>query len=77
MEHAGERYNFTIMNKSVAAAFLLGGIVLLYLGYQSSQSASSIASRIFTGSHNGRTIWMSVAGAIATVAGIIGLSSSK
>jgi hypothetical protein len=65
------------MNKTVAAAFLAGGIVLLYFGYQSAQSAGSAFSRVFTGSPTDKTIWMMIAGIIATVAGIIGLSRGK
>jgi ABC-type uncharacterized transport system permease subunit len=62
------------MNKTVAMAFLVGGIVLLVGGYHSAQTASSLFTHFITGSHSSRTIWMSVAGLIATVAGIIGLS---
>ena len=65
------------MNKTVAMAFLVGGIALLVAGYQSAQSTSSVIHHIFTGSHSSRTVWMSVSGLIATVAGIFGLSGSS
>ncbi len=64
------------MNKTVAMAFLVGGIALLVGGYHSAQTPSSVFTHLLTGSHSSRTVWMSVAGLIATVAGILGLSGS-
>ena len=65
------------MNKTVAMAFLVGGIALLVGGYHSAHTAGSALHYVFTGSHNSRTVWMSVAGLIATVAGILGLSGGS
>lgn len=65
------------MNKTLSLAFLAGGIVLLYFGYQAAQSTSSAFSRIFTGSPNNKTIWMMVSGTICVVVGIAGLARSK
>jgi ABC-type uncharacterized transport system permease subunit len=65
------------MNKAVAMAFLVGGIVLLVYGYHAAQSMNSAFSRIFTGSPSNKTIWMVTCGVIATITGIIGLSSSS
>jgi len=62
------------MNKSVSVALLVGGIVLLVFGYNAARSASSAFSRVFTGSPTNKAIWMTVAGAVATVVGLIGLS---
>jgi uncharacterized membrane protein YidH (DUF202 family) len=62
------------MNKSMSLALLVGGIVLLVFGYNAAQSTSSAFSRIFTGSPSNKAIWMIVAGAIAAVLGLVGLS---
>jgi hypothetical protein len=62
------------MNKSMSLALLVGGIVLLVFGYNAAQSTSSAFSRIFTGSPSNKAIWMIIAGAIAAVLGLVGLS---
>lgn len=62
------------MNKTFSLALLVGGIVLLVFAYNTAQSASSAFSRIFTGSPSNKAIWMYVAGTIACVVGIVGLS---
>lgn len=62
------------MNKTMSLALLAGGIVLLVLGYNAAQSASSAFSRIFTGSPTNKAIWMIVSGTVAAVVGLIGLS---
>ena len=65
------------MNKMVAMAFLVGGVALLVAAYQSAQTTSSMIHHLFTGTPNSRTVWMGVAGAIATVAGLLSLGGSK
>ena len=62
------------MNKPVALALLIGGIVLLVFGYNASQSFNSSVLRVFTGSPSNRAVWMITAGAVATLLGIIGLT---
>jgi hypothetical protein len=62
------------MNKPIALALLVGGVILLVFGYQASQSVSSDVSRFFNGSPTDKAVWMLVGGAIATVAGLVGLS---
>jgi hypothetical protein len=62
------------MNKTMSLVLLVGGIVLLYFGYNAAQSASSAFSRIFTGSPTNKSIWMIAAGTIAVVVGLVGLS---
>jgi Protein of unknown function (DUF3185) len=62
------------MNKTMSAALLVGGIVLLVFGYNAAQSASSAFSRIFTGSPTNKAIWMIAGGAVAAVVGLVGLS---
>ena len=65
------------MNKFVSLAFVIGGIILLMLGYHEAHSANSMVSHWLTGSPSKESQWMMIAGAIATVAGLIGLSSSS
>ncbi|MDB6111515.1 MAG: hypothetical protein JWR69_3265 [Pedosphaera sp.] len=65
------------MNKIVALAFLVGGIVLLYFGYREAQSFSSGFNRIFTGSPSSKATWMIIAGIIATVAGLLSLARNS
>lgn len=62
------------MNKTISLALLVGGIVLLVFGYHAAQSPSSAFARIFTGSPSNKAIWMIVAGTIAAVVGLVGLS---
>jgi len=59
------------MNKPLGIALLVGGIVLLVLGFNESQSFSSDVSRVFTNSPTDRSIWMLVAGGVAAVAGLV------
>ena len=65
------------MNKTVALAFLAGGIVLLVFGYREAQSLSSGFSRIVTGSPSNKATWMIIAGIIATVAGLLSLARNS
>lgn len=61
------------MNKIVFLALLVGGVVLMVLGVQATNSFSSDLSRFFTGSPTDKAIWMLLGGAIATVIGLVGL----
>lgn len=65
------------MQKAISAALLIGGLFLLYFGYQEMQSLGSEMNEFFTGSPTDRSIWMLAGGAAATVAGIVGLSRGK
>jgi hypothetical protein len=65
------------MNILVSLAFVLGGIVLLVLGYHEMHSVQSSFSHLLTGSPSDKSVWMLVAGAIATAAGLIGLGARK
>jgi Protein of unknown function (DUF3185) len=62
------------MNKIVSLALLVGGVVLIVLGTQATNSFSSDVSRFFTGSPTDKAVWMLVGGAVATVAGLVGLT---
>jgi hypothetical protein len=59
------------MNKSIAIALLIGGIILLAFGISASTSFSSDLSKFFTGSPTDKAIWMVVGGTVAAVAGLI------
>jgi hypothetical protein len=61
------------MNQAVSIALLVGGIILLVLGFNASQSVSSELSEAFTGSPSDKSVWMLVGGAVAAVAGLIGM----
>ena len=59
------------MNKSIAVALLVGGIILLAFGINASTSFSSDVSKFFTGSPTDKAMWMVIGGAVAAVAGLI------
>jgi len=61
------------MNKTMALVFVVGGIVLLMMGYHEAHSLRSSISYALTGSHNDRSAWMLIAGGVATLAGLISL----
>jgi hypothetical protein len=66
------------MNKIVSLALLTGGIVLILIGVNASNSFGSDVSRWFTGSPTDKAMWMLVGGIIAAVVGLTGtLYSSK
>ena len=66
------------MNKIIFIALLVGGIVLMILGVQATNSFSSDVSRFFTGSPTDKAIWMLIGGIIAAIIGLTGtLRSSK
>lgn len=59
--------------KMIAAGLLVGGLILLYFGYQEYQSVSSEVEELFTGSPDSNAMWMLIGGAVASVAGLVGL----
>ena len=59
------------MNKPIAIALLVGGIILLAFGINASTSFSSDVSKFFTGSPTDNAIWMVIGGAVAAVAGLV------
>ena len=58
------------MNKAIALALLVGGIILIVFGVNESNSFASDANRLFTGNPTDKAMWMMIAGAIAAVAGL-------
>jgi hypothetical protein len=66
------------MNKIIFIALLVGGVVLMILGVQATNSFSSDVSKFFTGSPTDKAIWMLIGGIVAAVIGLAGtLRSSR
>ena len=61
------------MNKLISIVLLVGGVVLMILGVQATNSFSSDVSRFFTGSPTDKAIWMVIGGIIAGVMGLFGV----
>jgi len=61
------------MNKIIFIALLVGGVVLMILGVQATNSFSSDVSRFFTGSPTNKAIWMLIGGIVAGIIGLIGV----
>ena len=61
------------MNKLIFIALLVGGVVLVILGVQATNSFSSDVSRFFTGSPTNKAIWMLIGGILAGIIGLIGV----
>jgi len=58
------------MNRIVSIALLVGGVVLMFLGINATNSFGSDVSRFFTGSPTDKAIWMLIGGIIATTVGL-------
>lgn len=66
------------MNKIISLIFLIGGIVLLVVGFNATNSFASDVSRFFTGSPTDKAVWMLIIGTFAAIIGAAGiLRSSK
>jgi len=62
------------MNTPLSLALLAGGILLIILGINASNSFGSDVSRFFTGSPSDEAMWMLVVGVAAVVVGLFGLA---
>ena len=60
------------MNKAISIALLAGGVVLIVIGINATNSFSSDVSRFFTGSPTDKAVWMLIGGIVAAVIGLIG-----
>ena len=58
------------MNRLVSLALLIGGIVLMIIGINATNSFSSDVSRFFTGSPTDKAVWMLIGGIVATAVGL-------
>ena len=61
------------MKKMISAGLLVGGLILIYFGYQEYQSISSEINEFLTGSPDSQALWMLIGGAVAATAGLVGL----
>jgi energy-converting hydrogenase Eha subunit C len=61
------------MNKLIAIALLVGGIVMIVFGAKASDSVGSDVSRLFNGTPTDKTIWLLVGGVIAAAVGAAAL----
>ena len=61
------------MNKTISVVLLVGGVVLMILGVQATNSFSSDVSRFFTGSPTDKAIWMLIGGIVAGLIGLFGV----
>ena len=61
------------MNKITSLALLIGGIVLIIVGVNATNSFTSDVSRFFTGSPTNKAIWMLIGGILASVVGLAGM----
>ena len=58
------------MNKIVSLALLVGGVVLMVIGINATNSFSSDVSRFFTGSPTDKAVWMLLGGIVASTVGL-------
>ena len=66
------------MNKIISIALLVGGVALIILGINATNSFSSDVSRFFTGAPTDKAIWMLIGGLVAAIVGLtMTLRSSK
>ena len=66
------------MNKTISLALLIGGVVLMIIGINATNSFSSDVSRFFTGSPTDKAVWTLIGGIVAVVVGLVGtLRGSK
>ena len=66
------------MNRIFSLALLIGGVVLMIIGINATNSFSSDVSRFFTGSPTDKAVWMLIGGIVAAVIGLVGtLRGSK
>ena len=59
------------MNRIVSIALLAGGVVLMIVGINATNSFGSDVSRFFTGSPTDKAVWMLIGGTVATVVGLV------
>ncbi len=65
------------MNKITSLALLVGGVVLIIIGTNATNSFNSDVSRFFTGSPTNKAVWMLIGGILAAVVGLAGVMRSS
>ena len=58
------------MKRAISLGLVAGGIVLIVMGIQATNSFSSDVSRFFTGSPDDKAVWMLIGGILAAVVGL-------
>ena len=58
----------------IGIALLVLGLILLFLGYQSSQGWDDQISEAITGEYTDTTVWYWVTGGVSTVVGLVMIS---
>jgi divalent metal cation (Fe/Co/Zn/Cd) transporter len=58
------------MNKIASIVLLVGGLILMIIGINATNSFASDVSRFFTGSPTDKAVWMLIAGFIAAAIGL-------
>jgi hypothetical protein len=58
------------MNKIASLTLLVGGVVLIIIGINATNSFGSDVSRFFTGSPTDKAIWMLIGGIAASIVGL-------
>ncbi len=58
------------MNKPLALALLVGGVILIVFGVNESHSFGSDLNRFFTGNPTDKSMWLMTGGAVAAVVGL-------
>ncbi len=58
------------MNKLISLALLAGGIVLIVIGVNATNSFSSDLSRFFRGTPTDKAVWMLIGGIVSAVVGL-------
>jgi len=61
----------TSRNTAFGLALLVGGVILIVLGFNASHSIGSDVSRMFNGTPSDKAIWMLVGGVVALVIGLV------
>lgn len=59
------------MNKGIALALLVGGIVLIIFGITATESFGSEVSRFFTGTPTDKSMWLLIGGIAAATVGAV------
>jgi hypothetical protein len=65
------------MKKIIYVILLVGGLLLLYFGYDEYNSLQSEVDQFFGGSGSDQAIWMMIGGAAAAIGGLAGLLRGK
>lgn len=55
----------------LGVALLVGGLILLYFGYNASESITEGVTEAVTGSYSDKTMYFLVGGAVASVVGLV------